>query len=76
MRDQIFRTSDVMNNGAVTLEAISSPGKFIMYTQGNKHNTLKIHRPYDDTDIPYMLFELKLNDDSTGITMKATASQG
>jgi hypothetical protein len=52
-----------MKDGALTLEAVSSPGKFLMYTQGNKHSTLKIHRPYDETDIPYMLFELKLNDD-------------
>ena len=76
MRDQIFKTSTEMKDGAMTLEAVSSPGKFLMYTQGNKHSTLKIHRPYDETDIPYMLFELKLNDDQSGITIKSTVAEG
>lgn len=52
-----------MNNGAMTLESMSSPGKFLMFSKGKKNPTLKLHRPYDDNQIPLMLFELNPNDD-------------
>lgn len=69
VRDSIFKTSEVDKNGAMTLEAVSSPGKFLMVAQNNKLTT---HRLYDESDIPHMMFDLKLNQDNSGITIKST----
>ena len=67
MRDSIFRTSEVMNNGAVTLESMTHHGKFFVW------NKMKIHRPNkkQEEELPFMLFEIKPNDDVPGVTIKA-----
>jgi hypothetical protein len=52
-RDTIWRTSDVLNDGAMTLEAISNPGKYLTHTKKGK---LTIHRPWDEKDNKNSLF--------------------